>query len=98
MIAMVSGGTLVPLIYTIYQRHKSKSVDDMRAAVEIEEIASRAATEAVVATKGALDILRQQVADGHELRKRDEETIKQLRRELADLRCPPDDATVVPPP
>lgn len=94
LISMVCGGTIVPLIYTAVVRYKGRTQDDKRAAAKIEEISSHAAREAVEATKGALEILREQLHDGHSAiallereRIADRQKISSLEAELARLRA-----------
>lgn len=65
LLSMVGGGTLVPLLYTVVSRFKSREVDAAKARAEIEDLSAHAAREAVDATRGVIDMLRQQLQDGH---------------------------------
>lgn len=96
LISVVGGGTIVPLAYRALGAHRTRHVDDQRASAQVEEIAAHAAREAVEATRGALEILRAQLADGHEeiaalrtQREEDREEIKRLRTRIRELSAAP---------
>lgn len=74
LISVLGGGTLVPLVYGIWQRFHSRTQDAEKGKAEIEDLASHASREAVEAVSGAIQVLRDQLKD-----RRDEIVV--LRRE-----------------
>lgn len=89
---MVGGGTIVPLVYRIYTSHKNRDTDGRRSTAKVEEIATHAAREAVEATRGAMEVLRAQLADGHDeiealraQRTEDRAEINRLRARIREL-------------
>lgn len=86
LISVMGGGTIVPLVYTVFTRLKSKEQDDKRARVEIEGISAHAAREAVQATDGALKILSKQLHEGREREIELEGLCQQKDAEIARLK------------